>query len=88
MSTMSSIPIPVPKTPKRSDTPATRPMSMPPMIVSVGMYLFSICSIESPVLLKPGTWTSASIRFLATAFGLRPPISTQSRANSTAIPTR
>ena len=81
---MSSNPMPVPNTPNKSETDATSPMMSPPMIVIGGMYRLSTCSSDSPDRLKPGTCTSAFMRFFATALDESPPISTQILAKSTA----
>ena len=59
-------------------------MMRPPIIVIGGMYLLRTCSRERPALLNPGTWTSAFMRFFATALDERPPISTQILAKRTA----
>ena len=83
MSTMRSKPTPVPYTPRILDSEAKRPMKIPPTMVMIGMYLERIASTEVPALLKPGTMTSAPIRFFAAALGDRPPISTHMRANIT-----
>ena len=73
MSTISKIPIPVPKTLKTFDTDASNPIAIPPAIVTAGMYLLSRVCTELCVRLKPGTCTSASNKFFAAAFGDRPP---------------
>ena len=54
MSTVSKIPIPVPNTPKTSETPAIKPNIAEPIRVTDGIYLLSKDSIGLFDLLNPG----------------------------------
>ena len=63
ISTISKIPIPEPKTPKTSDTPASKPKIIEPIIVTDGMYFASNASTGAFDLLNPGICTSASSKF-------------------------
>ena len=86
ISTISKIPIPEPKTPRTSDTPASPPKIAEPIMVTEGMYLFSNASTGAFDLQNPGICTSASSKFCAALFGDKPPSSTHSLPNTITIP--
>ena len=80
------MPIPEPKTPSTSETPAIRPNIKEPRIVTDGIYQFNKASTGLFDLLNPGITTSASKRFCAAFFDESPPNSTHSFPNTITIP--
>lgn len=77
------MPIPEPKTPKKSATAAINPTVIPPRTVTTGMYRLSTDSMGLKDLLYPGICIPDATSCFAIVEGPSPPTSSQVSENTT-----